>query len=308
VVEKYPVIILGGGPAGLTAAIYTCRSQLKTLLVDHGLVGGQITLADRVENFPGFPQGINGMELGELVHQQASQFGLETLPAEVTEVVASGDVFTVRTSNGDFRCSALIVALGADHQKLGVPGEEELLGRGVSYCANCDGAFFQGKEVAVVGGGNSAVSDALFLTKMAKKVHVVHRRHQLRAEAILQEQAMASPRIEFVWDSVVERVEGDGVVSGLRTRRVDTGETSLLPLSGVFVAVGSVPATRTLKGVVDLTPQGHIVTGHMMETSRPGIFACGEARQHAVRQAIASAGDGCTAAIAAIRYLQEQTP
>ena len=306
--KEYPVIILGGGPAGLTAAIYTCRSRLKTLLVEHGLVGGQITLADRVENFPGFPQGINGMELGELVHQQASRFGLETLTAEVTGVEVSGDVFTVRTSNGDFRCSSLIVALGADHQKLGVPGEEELLGHGVSYCANCDGAFFQGKEVAVVGGGNSAISDALFLTKMVEKVHVVHRRRQLRAEAILQEQAMASPKIEFVWDSVVERVEGDGVVNGLRLRRVDTGETSFLPLSGVFVAVGSVPATQALAGVVELTPQGHIITGHMMETSWPGIFACGEARHHTVRQAIASAGDGCTAAIAAIRYLQEKAP
>lgn len=305
---EYPVIILGGGPAGLTAAVYTCRSRLKTLLVERGLAGGQINLADRVENFPGFPQGINGMELGELMHQQATRFGLETVTAEVTAVEAGDEAIGVRTSGGDYRCSALIVALGADHQKLGVPGEAELLGRGVSYCANCDGAFFQGKEVAVVGGGNSAISDALFLTRMVDKVYVVHRRRQLRAEAILQEQALASPKMDFVWDSVVERVEGDGVVSGLRLRRVDTGETSLLPVSGVFVAVGSVPSTEALKGVVELTPQGHIVTNDMLETSRPGIFACGEARHHSVRQAIASAGDGCTAAVAAIRYLQEKPP
>ena len=306
--SEYPVIILGGGPAGLTAAIYTCRSRHKTLLVERGLAGGQITLADRVENFPGFPQGISGMELGELMHQQATRFGLETVTAEVTGVEVGGDTIGVHTTGGDYRCSALIVALGAEHQKLGVPGEAELLGRGVSYCACCDGAFFQGKEVAVVGGGNSAIADALYLTKMVDKVYLVHRRRQLRAEAILQEQALASPKMDFVWDSVVERVEGDGVVSGLRLRRVDTGETSLLPVKGVFVAVGSVPATEALKGVVELTPQGHIVTSDMMETSQPGIFACGEARQNSVRQAIASAGDGCTAAIAATRYLQEKAP
>ncbi len=305
---EYPVIILGGGPSGLTAAIYTCRSRLKTLLVERGLAGGQINLADRVENFPGFPQGINGMELGELMLQQATRFGLETVTAEVTAVEVAGEAIRVGTTGGDYRCSALIVALGAEHQKLGVPGEAEFLGKGVSYCANCDGPFFQGKEVAVVGGGSAAISDALFLTKMVEKVYVVHRRRQLRAEVILQEQALASPRIDLVWDSVVERVEGDGVVSGLRLRRVDTGETTLLPVNGVFVAVGSVPASQVVREVVELTPQGHIVTSDMMETSQRGIFACGEARQNTVRQSIASAGDGCTAAIAAIRYLQEKAP
>lgn len=306
--QEYPVIILGGGPAGLTAAIYTCRARLKTLLIERALPGGQIAMADRVENFPGFPQGINGMELGDLMHQQAARFGLETLAAEVTGVEVAGEVKVVHTTSGDYQCPALIAALGAEHQKLGVPGEAELLGRGVSYCASCDGAFFQGKEVAVVGGGNSAIADALFLTRLVEKVHVVHRRPQLRAEAILQEQALANSKIHFVLDSVVERVEGDGVVKGLRLRRVDTGQTSFLPVNGVFVAIGSVPATQPLQGVVEMTPQGHIATNLMMETSQPGIFACGEARQHSVRQAIASAGDGCTAALSAIRYLQGKTP
>lgn len=303
--KVYDVLILGGGPAGLTAALYTARSRLSTLIVEKAIPGGQIALAERVENFPGFPQGISGMELGERMHQQAAHFGAETLMAAATGMEVAGRVNTVATTEGPVQGRALILALGAEPKKLGAQGEAELLGKGVSYCAYCDAPLFSDQEVAVVGGGNTALTDALYIARYARRVKLIHRRRQLRAEAILQEQARAEPRIEFLWDTVVERVEGEKVVNGLRLRRVDTGEQSFLPVSGVFVAIGGQPNAGFLAPLLKLSPEGFLLTDNIVETGLSGIFACGEVRLGATRQAIACAGEGATAGLAAVSYLQQ---
>lgn len=304
--ENYNVIILGGGPAGLTAAIYGGRSRLRTLLVERGLVGGQIAMAERVDNFPGFPQGISGAELGELMLQQATRFGLETLYAEVIGVRLEEGWKIAQTSQGEYRSRALIIALGARHRHLGVPGEAEFLGKGVSYCATCDAPFFSDQLVAVVGGGNTAVTDALYLTKFARRVYLIHRRRQLRAEALLQEMALAHEKIELVWDTVVERIAGGETVTELHLRRVDKGGHPVLPVSGVFIGIGTIPNSEFLGGVAELSQDGHIITNNMMETSVPGLFAAGDVRLGAVEQAISAAGDGAVAAIAAVGYLQDK--
>jgi len=303
-VEPYDVVIIGGGPAGLTAGLYASRSRLSTLLLERGLFGGQIVNAPKVENFPGFPQGISGTELGELMHRQASAFGLETRPAEVTGVELGGEIREVLTDHGGFKARALIIASGSEHRKLSVPGEERLLGRGVSYCATCDAPFFRGKEVAVVGGGDTAITDALYLARFASRIYVVHRRRELRAVALIRERALAEPRLSFVWDSVVEEVLGEDEVSGLRLRDVNTGKSSLLGVQGVFVAIGQEPNTAFLKGKLQLTPTGHISTNSLMETALRGVFAAGDVRQGAGRQAITAAGDGATATLSALAYLR----
>ena len=302
--EPYDVVIIGGGPAGLTAGLYASRSRLKALLLERGLFGGQIVNATKVENFPGFPQGISGTELGELMHHQASAFGLETRTAEVTGVKLEGQFKEVLTDHGSFQARALIVASGSVHRKLSVPGEERLLGRGVSYCATCDAPFFQAKEVAVVGGGDTAVTDALYLARFASRIYVVHRRRELRAVGLLQERAFAEPGLSFIWDSVAEEVLGEEAVEGLRLRDVKTGQSSRLEVQGVFVAIGLEPNTAFLKGKLQLTPTGHIPTSSRMETALPGVFAAGDVRQDSARQAITAAGDGASAALSALAYLR----
>ena len=303
--KKYEVIIIGGGPAGLSAGLYLSRARLNSLLIEKGLVGGQIVNAERVENYPGFPEGISGFELAQLMHQQATKFGLETLLAEATGIELKGEEKVVKTTDGNFTARAVIIASGSERSKLGIPGEKEFTGRGVSYCATCDGAFFREQAVAVVGGGNAAITEALDLTKFASRIIVIHRRQQLRAARILQEKAFAEPRIEFLWDTVAEEIEGEEVVKRLRLRNVSSGEKSVLDVAGVFISVGFQPNTAFVKGVLSLDAAGHIITNEKMETEIPGTFAAGDIRQNSIQQAIAAAGDGATAAIYAERFVRE---
>ncbi len=302
---KYEVVIIGGGPAGLTAGLYTSRAGLKTLLVERGLFGGQIVNARQVDNYPGFPQGISGFDLAALMHQQAIKYGLETVSAEVT-AIKPGHTYSVVTAEGNFEAQAIIVAAGSEHRKLGVPDEVKLLGRGVSYCATCDGFFFRDQDVAVVGGGDTAITDALELNQHASRVYVIHRRDQLRAGQVLQQQALAQPKLKFIWDAVVEEITGDDKVNGLRLRNVKTGEISTLSVAGVFVAVGLEPNSQRFADVVKLDKTGLIITNEFMATSASGIFAIGDIRTNSARQIASAVGDGATAAIAVFKYLRER--
>jgi len=302
---EYEVVIIGGGPAGLSAGIYTARARLSSLLVEKGIVGGLVTNAEVIENYPGFLEGISGLELTESMHQQATKFGLETLTAEVTGIELEGEQKIVKTSEGDLAAEAVIVAGGSDRVQLNVPGEKEFTGKGVSYCAICDAAFFADRTVALVGGGNSAVYEALQLTKFASKVIVIHRRNELRATRIIQEKAFAEPKIEFLWNNIVERIEGEDVVKRLRLRNVVSGEESTLDVSGVFVSIGFKPNTDYLKDILPLDAAGYIVVNEKMETGIPGIFAAGDIRSGSIRQVIAAAGDGATAAIYAERFITQ---
>jgi len=303
--ERYDVIIVGGGPAGLTAGLYTSRAGLKSLLVERGMLGGQMVNAALVENYPGYPDGIAGSELGSLMHRQAVKYGLEVVTAEVTGVNERRP-YSVATIGGSFKAAAVIIATGSEYRKLEVAGEERLSGRGVSYCATCDGFFFRNREVAVVGGGDTAITDALELSQHASKVYVIHRRDQLRAGEVLQQRAFAHPKLEFIWSTVVEEVLGDKVLNGLRLHNVKTGQQSVLKVDGAFVAVGVMPHSRSFSSILELDGAGHIVTDEMMVTSTPGIFAAGDIRRNSPRQIAAAVGDGVAAAMSAFKYIQEQ--
>lgn len=299
----YQLIIVGGGPAGLSAGLYASRSKLDALLIEKAGLGGQILNAEMVENYPGFPQGISGSELGALIAQQATKYGLPTAFAEVQGIEIRGGEKILSTREGQFKAKAVIIAGGSEHSKLGVPGEEKFTGKGVSYCAMCDGAFFREQVVAVVGGGNVALNDALFLTRFASKVIVIHRRDQLRATKILQDRAFANPKITFLWDTVVESITGDKLVREIRLRNVKTGKDSSLEISGVFAAVGLRPNTGYLKGLLTLDEGGFISVNGRMETEVPGLFAAGDIRAGSIRQVVSAAGDGATAAVAAEIFL-----
>jgi len=301
---KYEVIIIGGGPAGLTAGLYTSRVGLRSLLIERGVVGGQMVNATLVENYPGFPEGIAGSELGSLMHRQAARYGLEVITAEVTGIT-QGQFYSVATTEGNFETAAIIIAAGSEYRKLGVANEKRLSGRGVSYCATCDGFFFRDREVTVVGGGDTAITDALELTQHASKVYVIHRRDQLRAGQVLQKRAFAHPKLEFIWDTVVEEVLGEKVLEGLKLRNVKTEQQSNLKVDGVFVAIGLMPNSRNFFNIVELDDVGYIVTDEMMTTSAPGVFAAGDVRRNSSRQIAAAVGDGATAAMSAFKYLQE---
>jgi len=305
-VAKYEVIIIGGGPAGLTAGLYTSRAGLKSLLIERGIFGGQIVNAALIENYPGFPEGISGMELGSLMHRQALRYGLEVLTAEVTGL-SQGHTYSVSTTEGSFEAVAIIIAAGSEYRKLGVIGEEKLSGHGVSYCATCDGFLFRDREVAVAGGGDTAITDALELSRNAKKVYVIHRRDQLRAGQILQQRAFAQPKLEFIWNTVVEEVLGDRVLEELKLRNVKTGQQSNLKVDGIFVAVGLMPNSQQFFNILELDDAGYIVTDEMMATSASGIFAAGDIRRNSPRQIAAAVGDGTTAAMSALNYLQERS-
>jgi thioredoxin reductase (NADPH) len=303
--KDYDLIIIGGGPAGLSAGIYTSRARLSSLLIEMGVVGGRITDAELVENYPGFAEGISGAELGQLMQQQAAKYGLNTVTAEVTGLELKKDKKVVKTTKGDFIAKAVIIASGSERGKLGVPGEKELTGKGVSYCATCDAPFFREKPIAVVGGGNAAISEALYLAKFASKVIVIHRRNRLRATRIMEEKARAEAGIEFLWDTVVDKIEGKEAVERMILRQVKTGKESTLDVNGVFIAVGLKPSTDFLKGILPLDEAGYIITNDRMETKIPGIFAAGDIRQHSPRQAITAAGDGATAAVFAEIFLSQ---
>ncbi len=302
----YDVIIIGGGPAGLSAGLYVSRARLSALLIEKGIFGGQIANAEHVENYPGFPDGISGYELGQLMYQQAEKFGLETVVAEVTGLELDERGKVVETSEGEFVARVVIIAGGAEPNRLGVPGEEEFLGKGVSYCATCDGAFFREQVVAVVGGGDSAVEEAILLTRFASKVILIHRRNQLRASRLHQERAFANPKIELICDTVVEDITGPDKVRGLTVRYVRTGVISTVEVSGVFLYVGLHPETDYLRGLLTLDDEGRIPTAQGMETDVPGIFAAGDIRKNSPRQVITAAGEGATAALSAEKYLMEQ--
>jgi thioredoxin reductase (NADPH) len=304
--QEYDVVIVGGGPAGLSAGLYTSRARLSSLLIERLCLGGMAVNASWVENYPGFPQGIGGLDLTDLMRQQADNFGLETLIADVVGLESKGEKQLVETSEGEIVAGTVIVAGGSDRARLNVPGEQEFTGKGVSFCAICDGAFFQNKSVGVVGGGNAAVNEALDLTKHAARITVIHRRDELRATRVLQERAFAEPKIEFLWNMVVTAIEGDGTVRQLRLRNVQTDEESNLEVSGVFVATGTKPNTEYLKGIVSLDAGGAIITNERMETGVPGIFAAGDIRAGSIRQVIAATGDGAVAAIYAERFLAEK--
>ena len=302
--KEYDVVIIGGGPAGLSAGIYTARARLNSLLIEKGAVGGLIVNAELVENYPGFSEGISGYELTESMNKQAIKFGLETLLAEATGIELKGGQRVIKTTEGNFIAKAVIIASGSDRIQLGVPGEKEFTGKGVSYCAACDAYFFRERPIAVVGGGNAAINEALQLTKFASKVIVIHRRHQLRASRILQEKAFAEPKIEFLWNTIVEEIKGEEVVKRLSLRNVITGEKSTLDVAGIFMSIGFKPNTAYLKGVLPLDAAGYITTNEKMETEIPGIFAAGDIRYNSARQAVTAAGDGVTAAIYAEKFIR----
>ena len=303
--KEYEIVIIGGGPAGLTAGLYTSRARLKSLLLEKGLTGGQMTEAGRIDNYPGFPEGISGLELGQLMHQQAAKYGLKTVMAEATGIELQEGQKIIKTTEGNFTAKAVIIASGSERHKLGVPGEKEFTGKGVSYCATCDGDFFKELPVAVVGGGNAAITEALHLSKLASKVIVIHRRNQLRATRILQEKAFSEPKIEFLWDTIVEEIEGEDLVKRIKLRQVKTGQNSALDIDGVFVSIGFKPNTDYLKGILSLDASGAIITNDRLETNIPGIFAAGDIRQNSARQVITAAGDGATAAIYAEKFIIE---
>ncbi len=297
------VAVIGAGPTGMTSAMYTARAGLKTLLIERLIPGGQIATTSTVENYPGFPQGIEGPDLSEAMARHAKRFGAESLAAEVQGLKVRGDERVVQTDDGDVMAKAVIITSGADHNRLGVPGEMEFMGKGVSNCAVCDGAFFGDMPVAVVGGGDAALDEGLFLTRYASRVTVIHRRDQLRAGKILQERAFAAPNMDFIWDTVVESINGNGLVNSLSLKNVHTGGSSHLDVDGVFIYIGLSPNTDFLKGLLPMDAGGHLVVDAWMETKIPGVFAAGDVRQRAARQVVSAAGDGATAAIAARRYL-----
>lgn len=304
--RQVDVAIIGAGGAGLTAAIYTARARRSTVVFEQTVTGGQIATTDRVENYPGFADGITGIDLAMAFQRQAERFGAELVHEAVSAIRQRDDgTFELDAGDGTYRATAVIATAGAEYNRLDVPGEAEYTGRGVSYCATCDGAFFKGQEVAVVGGGNSALDEGLFLTRHANRVHIIHRRDDLRADRILQERAFASPSIDFTWDTVVDAIKGNGQVERLLLRNVKTNETWDMPVEAVFIFIGQTPNSHLLKGLVDMDEGGHALVDLDMRTSLPGLFVAGDLRTRAARQLVSAAGDGATAAIAAERYLAD---
>ncbi len=304
--NKYDVVIIGGGPAGLTAGIYTSRDKLKSLIIEKGIIGGNMNNAEIIDNYPGFPEGVNGPELADVMHRQAKKYGLENITAEVIAIKNWGDKKLLETSNGDIIAGVVIIAGGSEKVKLDIPGEKEFTGRGVSYCTTCDAFFFRNKNVVVVGGGNSAIYEAMHLTKFASKIYIIHRRDQLRATAILQDRARAETKIKFILDTIVKEIQGKDFVQKLVLENVKTGKKSTLEVDGVFISIGLKPNTGFVKDLLSLDKQGHIITDENMNTEIAGIFAAGDIRSGAIRQVTTAAGDGTIAAIGAKKFIDDQ--
>jgi thioredoxin reductase (NADPH) len=305
--QKEKVIIIGSGPAGLTAALYSARADLNPLVISGSQLGGQISITNEVENYPGFPEGTTGPELVDLMQKQAERFGARLAIDEVTEVdLSSGSPFSLKTHSEDYEADALIICVGASPTRLEVPGEEEFIGRGVSFCATCDGFFFRDKDVLVVGGGDSALEESIFLTRFASRVRVIHRRDELRAGETLKNRAFANEKVSFVWDTVVEEIIGNGKVEKVRVRNVKTDEIDELNTEGIFIFIGHYPNSDLFKGQVEMDKAGYLITDERQMTSVPGVFAAGEIQDSMYRQIATSVGQGCAAAMMAERWLEAQ--
>jgi thioredoxin reductase (NADPH) len=306
--EKERVVIIGSGPAGLTAALYTARATLNPLIIAGNQVGGQISITAEVENYPGFPEpDLTGPELVEKMQSQAERFGARLVYDEVVEVdFTKGSPFYIKTHGKEYEAEAVIVTAGASPKRLGVPGEEEMIGRGVSFCATCDGFFFRGKDVVVVGGGDSALEEGIFLTKFANRVRIIHRRDELRAGPHLQKRAFANEKIDFVWDTVVEEISGNGLVSNVLTENLKTGEKKRLDTQGVFIYVGHYPNSKFLEGHLVMDEHGYVIADERMRTSVEGVFAAGEIQDPVFRQIATSVGQGCAAAMSCEKWLSER--
>ncbi len=303
----YDIIIIGGGPAGLTAGLYTSRARLKSLLIEKGFTGGQVMTTEWIENYPGFEDGISGAELSQKMEKQATKFGLEIMQGSVTSAVMNGKTKKVILEDGtEYEAKSIILATGSNPRPLKINGEEEFRGRGVSYCATCDGAFFRESELAVIGGGDSAVEEGIFLTKFAKKVYIVHRRDELRATKVVQERAFENPKIEMVWDSVPEEIVGDATgVTTLKIKNVKTDEISELNVQGVFIYIGYNPNIDPVKDIISVNDSDYVVADENMATSGNGIFVAGDVRAKPLKQIATAVGDGATAAISAEKYIEE---
>ena len=299
----YDMIIIGGGPGGYTAALYAARAGLKTVVLEKLSAGGQMALTHKIDNYPGFPQGIDGFELAEAMQQQAESFGAETEYAEVSRLDLGTDPKVVETSEGTFYGRTVVYATGAGPRELGLAGEQQLVGRGVAYCAACDGMFYKGKTVVLVGGGNSAAADALLLSRVAKKVILVHRRDTLRATKVYHAPLMAAENVEFMWNSQVSQILAEGKVTGVRLRNVTSGEESEIACDGIFISVGRKPATALVAGQLELDGNGYIVAGESTETNIPGVYAVGDVRTKQLRQVVTAVADGAMAVHAAESYL-----
>lgn len=303
--SRYDVIIIGGGPAGLSAGLYTARAKLKTLIIEGSAIGGRMAEAWEIENYPGFTEAVHGYDLGQKMYEQATRFGAEHAQTSVTGIRIDARDKIVTTPIGDYAAPAVIIAGGSERRKLGVPGETELTGRGVSFCATCDGPFFREKAVAVVGGGNGALNEATHISHFASKVYVIHRRDSMRATKVLQEKAFSDPKIEFIWNTEVTAIEGKDSVERLKLKNVQTGAESALPAQGVFIAVGLIPNTGYLQNIISIDQYGAVITNDKMETNVPGIYAAGDVRANSVRQVVTAAGDGATAALYAQKFISE---
>ena len=307
--DIYDIIIIGGGPAGLTAGIYSARARMKTLLLEKMICGGQVLTADLIENFPGFPCGAQGPELADLMLKQAEAVGLEISTRDANKIIlkkSEKDPFTIETAEGDiYKALSIIISTGANWNALGVPGEEKLKGRGVSYCATCDGPLFKNKDIVVVGGGDTALGDAIFLTRFANTVTVVHRRDKLRATQIIQERALMNKKIRLCLKTVVTEITGSAKVEGMKVKNVSTDEEKIIKADGVFVLIGLSPNSGLFKGLVNLDEKGYIISDEDMRTSVDGIFACGDVRKKPLRQIVTAAGEGATAAVSAERYVEK---
>ncbi len=299
------LVIIGSGPAGLTAGIYAGRAMLRPLIIAGQAMGGQAASTDEIENYPGFPEGISGPELAQLFQRQAEKFGARIEYDIVTDVDFSNHPFTITTYGGTIEAKTVIISTGVAPRKLGVPGEKEFSGRGVSYCATCDGFFYNGKEIAVVGGGDAALEEGLFLTRFATRVHLIHRRERLRAHAAAQKRARQNEKMNFIWNSVVTEILGDEKVAGLKIQDVETGEESELPVDGVFVYIGQIPKTGLFVGQVELDEFGFVATNRRMHTSVPGVYAAGDVQDRVLAQVVTAAGSGAIAAMEAERFLAE---
>jgi len=303
--KVYDMLVLGAGPAGLTAAIYAARSRLSVLVIEQMLSGGQIATTEKVENYPGFPEGIGGLEFGQRLEEQARNFGTEMVLAMVEKVSLKGELKEVQTTEGTFRGLTLLIATGTRARPLGVPGEQELKGRGVSYCVTCDGSFFQDKKVLVAGGGDSALEEALVLTKFAAKVYIVHRRSELRAIRILQDRVQKNDKIEVIYNTIVKKISGRERVESVALHDVVDGKTWEVAVDGIFLYVGLIPNTDYLNGDLKKNEQGYLITGDAMETSLPGVFAAGDVREKGLRQVVTAVADGAIAAISAVKYVDQ---